>query len=198
MKPKNPQFSALISTAELDGLVRQFGVVFQRFGLRQSLGRIWAVLYLSPEPVNQADLAQLLGLSSGLISASLRELQKWSAIRTVSISGSRRTHYVAEHNLLRMLTTILAKREMDAIRELQVAIRQANARCQQTSRANDMQERLQAVEESAELYATLASLVPRLARLPVRGIKRAVRLLRAIRPADELSDAPTTSGGLRL
>ena len=197
MKPISPQFSALIATAELDGLVRQFGVVFQRFGLRQSLGRIWAVLYLSPEPVTQSDLAKVLGLSSGLISASLRELQKWSAIRTVSMTGSRRTHYVAEHNLLRMLTTILAKREMDAIRELQLAIRQANTRCQQTERAHDMQDRLQAVEESAELYATLASLVPRLARLPVRGIKRAVRLLRAIRPADELS-SPTNSGGIRL
>jgi len=97
-----------------------------------------------------------------------------------------------------MLTTILAKRELDAIRELQSAIRLAHTRCEDADQPRDFQTRLRAVEESAELYATLAGLVPTLARLPVRGIKRAVRLLRTIRPADELPENTSQSGGLRV
>ena len=194
----SPPFTALISAPEMDTLIRQFGVVFHRFGLRRSLGRIWAVVYLSPEPVTQADLVELLGLSAGLVSSSLRELEELSALHTTSIEGSRRTHYVAEDSLLRMLASILAKRELDAIRDLRNAIRHARQVFRRSPHSDLITSRLRGVEESAELYATLAALVPSLARLPVGAAKRAVRLLKSIRPGDESTSSSRRRAGVSM
>jgi DNA-binding transcriptional regulator GbsR (MarR family) len=169
----------------MDTLIQQFGVVFHRFGLRRSLGRIWAVVYLSPEPVSQGDLVELLGLSAGLVSSSLRELVNLSALQTTTVEGSRRTHYVAEDSLLRMLASILAKRELDAIRDLRNAIQEARRVFRRSHYGEVIANRLRGVEESAELYATLAALVPSLARLPVGAAKRAVRILKSVRPGEE-------------
>ena len=181
----SPRFTALLSAPEMDTLIQQFGVVFHRFGLRRSLGRIWAVVYLSPEPVSQGDLVELLGLSAGLVSSSLRELVNLSALQTTTVEGSRRTHYVAEDSLLRMLASILAKRELDAIRDLRNAIQEARRVFRRSHYGEVIANRLRGVEESAELYATLVALVPSLARLPVGAAKRAVRILKSVRPGEE-------------
>ena len=45
------------------------------------MGRVWAVLYLSPEPLTAQDLRELLRLSSGAVSMILSDLSRWGVVR---------------------------------------------------------------------------------------------------------------------
>src|SRR5262249_20190757 len=53
------------------------GRLIEFWGFKRNMGRVWAVLYLSPEPLTAQDLRELLRLSSGAVSMILSELSRW-------------------------------------------------------------------------------------------------------------------------
>src|SRR5689334_10983512 len=75
------------------------------------MGRIWSVLYLSPEPLSAEDLRQALKLSSGAVSMTLNELSRWGVVRKVWVQGERKDFYTAEVQLWRMISRVLGERE---------------------------------------------------------------------------------------
>ena len=87
------------------------GRLIEFWGFKRNMGRIWAVLYLSPEPLTAQDLRQLLGLSSGAVSMTLAELARWGVVRKVWIQGNRRDHFAPEVHLWRMISRVLSQRE---------------------------------------------------------------------------------------
>jgi DNA-binding transcriptional regulator GbsR (MarR family) len=87
------------------------GRLIEFWGFKRNLGRIWAVLYLSPEALSAEDLRHLLKLSSGAVSMSLSELLRWGVVRRVWVQGERRDFYVAEVQLWKMISRVFSERE---------------------------------------------------------------------------------------
>ncbi len=170
---------------ELQQLREQFGAFFFHFGFRRNLGRIWATLYFTPRPLDQGELASLLGLSSGLISSSLTELERTGAVRVIAQPGRRRACYEAERRLLRTVATILTRRDLEAVHALRDTVLAARrSGLGGELRAGEptwFDARLQRVLDIAELYELLARLVVRAARLPEPALNHLVRALRNTR-----------------
>ena len=91
------------------------GRLIEFWGFKRNLGRIWAVLYLSPEALSAEDLRQALKLSSGAVSMSLSELLRWGVVRRVWVQGERRDFYVAEVQLWKMISHVFSERERTEI-----------------------------------------------------------------------------------
>lgn len=169
--------------AELvDGLAR----FFDRFGFRRNLGRLWAALYLSPQPLTQAELGELLGLSAGLISSGLKELEHYGAVRVVMLRGSRATHYEAEERLLRIVAAILTRRELPSVRKLRETVRNVRLEyapdaLRDTSWPQRFERRLDAIERLCDLYDALTGLIARISRLPSVAIENTMRVVGAAR-----------------
>lgn len=72
-------------------------------GLPKSLGEIYGLIFISPDPLSLDDLVEGLGMSKGSASQGLRALKGLGAIREISVEGSRRTHYVADIELKRLV-----------------------------------------------------------------------------------------------
>ncbi|MFO0672818.1 MAG: hypothetical protein U0235_24915 [Polyangiaceae bacterium] len=53
------------------------GRLIEFWGFKRNMGRVWAVLYLSPEPLSAEDLRHALTLSSGAVSMTLSEPSRW-------------------------------------------------------------------------------------------------------------------------
>jgi len=87
------------------------GRLIEFWGFKRNLGRIWAVLYLSPEAQSAEDLRRLLSLSSGAVSMALGELLRWGIVRRVWVQGERRDFYVAEVQLWKMISRVFSERE---------------------------------------------------------------------------------------
>lgn len=91
------------------------GRLIEFWGFKRNMGRIWSVLYLSPEPLSAEDLRQALSLSSGAVSMTLNELSRWGVVRKVWIQGERKDFYAAEVQLWRMISRVFSEREKTEI-----------------------------------------------------------------------------------
>ncbi len=91
------------------------GRLIEFWGFKRNMGRIWAVLYLSPDPLSAEDLRQSLKLSSGAVSMTLNELARWGVVRKVWVQGERKDFYAAEVQLWRMISRVFSEREKTEI-----------------------------------------------------------------------------------
>jgi DNA-binding transcriptional regulator GbsR (MarR family) len=101
------------------------GRLIEFWGFKRNMGRIWAVLYLAPEPLSARTLRDRLKVSVGSVSMTVNELQRWGVVRRVFIDGSRQEHFVAEHNVWKMVSRVFRERELVEIVEAISAFEEA-------------------------------------------------------------------------
>ncbi len=103
------------------------GRLIEFWGFKRNMGRVWSVLYLSPDPLSAEDLRHLLRLSSGAVSMTLSELSRWGVVRKVWVQGERKDFFVAEVQLWRMISRVFNEREkveiVSAIEAFEAALR---------------------------------------------------------------------------
>jgi DNA-binding transcriptional regulator GbsR (MarR family) len=95
------------------------GGLMESWGFKRNMGRMWTVLYLSPDPLSAAQLAEQLSLSAGAVSMLLSELSHWGAVKRAWVPGERRDYYQAETNIWKMVSRVFRQREL---RRINVAI----------------------------------------------------------------------------
>ncbi len=107
--------------------VMHFGEMGSRWGIARTVGQIYAVLFLSEEPLNADAIVQALGVSRSNVSTGLKELQSWSLVHRHDIHGDRRDHFAATLDMWETVRTLIAerkKREIDPtlsrLRELEL------------------------------------------------------------------------------
>ena len=91
------------------------GRLMEFWGFKRNMGRVWTVLYLSPEPLSAEDLRCALALSSGAVSMTLSELARWGVVRKVWIQGERKDFYTSEVQLWRMISRVFNERERSEV-----------------------------------------------------------------------------------
>lgn len=100
------------------------------WNFKPSLGRVWTVLYLSPEPIDAEEIERLSGLSSGNVSISLQELMQWGAVRRAHSAGRRRLFEV-ETDIWMLVARVFRERELRlvgrTISQLELALQQLDA-----------------------------------------------------------------------
>ncbi|RME70845.1 MAG: ArsR family transcriptional regulator [Planctomycetota bacterium] len=101
------------------------GRVIEFWGFSRHLGRIWTLLYLSPEPLPAAEIQRQLAVSAGAASMHLRELQRWGVVRKVWVPGERKDFYEAETDLWKMVFRVMQERETKLLDETEAALQQS-------------------------------------------------------------------------
>ena len=103
-----------------DNFVEGIGYLVSTVGLNRVIGQLYAILFLSNEPLCLDDMAETLRISKGNASVNIRELEKLGVVRKVWVKGSRRDFYEAELDLEKMIKSGIVeavKRRMDMILE---------------------------------------------------------------------------------
>lgn len=96
--------------------VLHFGEMGRSWGFNRTVGQIYALLFLSPEPVHADQIVDSLGFSRSNVSMGLKKLQGWNLIRLVHLAGDRRDHFATPDDLWAILRTLVEerkKREVD-------------------------------------------------------------------------------------
>ena len=96
--------------------------------LSQLQGRIFALLYLTPEQLSLDQIADELQQSKSNISVNIRGLVEWHLVRRVSVERSRKDHYEAATNFWLVMREIMERR-------FRWNLRQVLASVAETSRA---------------------------------------------------------------
>lgn len=154
------------------------GRLMEFWGFRRHMGRIWTILYLSPDPMTTADLADTLQLSSSAVSLSLGELVRWGAVRKTWRPGERKDFYEAETSVWKLLRRVYERRELNLIREASEAFADAQTTLDEArGRATgDERRRLDHMRKRLSRLSALSKAGERLVGLLVAG--------RAINPGD--------------
>jgi DNA-binding transcriptional regulator GbsR (MarR family) len=142
------------------------GRLMEFWGFKRHMGRVWAVLYLSDQPLTAADLRDRLALSSGAVSMTVSELSRWGVVRKVFVQGERRDYFEAEGNLWKMISRVLRERELGEISEAIEAFEDALANLKRKhdgsehhQRATVQQARIEQLLELARLGRSMVSTV---------------------------------------
>jgi DNA-binding transcriptional regulator GbsR (MarR family) len=104
-----------LSSLEQD-FVLHFGEMGSRWGINRTVGQIYALLFLSEQPLNAEQMVEKLGFSRSNVSMGLKELQAWNLVRLKHLPDDRRDYFTAPDDLWEIVRTLVAerkKREID-------------------------------------------------------------------------------------
>ena len=90
------------------------GALIEFWGFKRNMGRLWCVLFLHDRAMSAEELKEFLSVSTGTISTTLGELQRWQVVRKADVQ-SRREYYVAETNIWTMVSRVFKDRELGEI-----------------------------------------------------------------------------------
>lgn len=96
--------------------ILHLGEMGSRWGINRTVGQIYALLFVSREPLNADDIVHALGLSRSNVSMGLKELQSWQLVRSQHLPGDRREYFTAPEDIweiFRVLVEERRKREVD-------------------------------------------------------------------------------------
>jgi DNA-binding transcriptional regulator GbsR (MarR family) len=82
-----------------------FGNIAAFWGLTRTQGRIYGLLFLAPEPLDQAEIRARLDISAGSASMTLQSLLDWGVVQR------RDRLYVAQTDLWKAITEVFRRRE---------------------------------------------------------------------------------------
>ncbi len=96
--------------------VSHFGEMGSRWGINRTVGQIYALLYVSQEPLCADQIVEALGISRSNVSMSLRELQGWNLVVLKHLPSDRRDFFTTPGDVWQILRTLAEerkKREVD-------------------------------------------------------------------------------------
>ena len=92
------------------GCADYFDEAGRLFGLPPSVGRIYGLLYGSPQPLSFTDIVEQLEISKGSASQGLQFLRSLGAVSVVENGGERRELFEPELSLRRLVSGVLRER----------------------------------------------------------------------------------------
>ena len=102
----DPLEGPLLAVADTIGALMEF------WGFKRAFGRVWAVLYLAPQPLTAQELGERLTMSAGAVSMTTSELLKWGVVKKVWKPGDRRDFFEPETSIWKMVTRVFREREL--------------------------------------------------------------------------------------
>jgi DNA-binding transcriptional regulator GbsR (MarR family) len=139
-------------------VVDTVGGLMEFWGFRRAMGRMWAMLFLTPQPMSAQELGERLGMSTGAVSMTLAELVKWDVVRKSWVPGDRKDYYEPETSIWKMVSRVFRERELARIRAAIETFQDTLAELGRARGSGDEKKRLKFLAERIESLLQLARL----------------------------------------
>ena len=107
----------------LSAVADQIGDAISHSGFDPLVGRIWTVLFLSPDPLDAKSIGKALKAPAKKVDAALVEMERWGSV--VRHLHAAVPQYAAEVNVIKVLVCVLREREMPGIEALALSLKRA-------------------------------------------------------------------------
>ncbi len=131
--------------------VLHFGEMGSRWGINRTVGQIYAVLFLSDQPLNAEQIVEKLGFSRSNISMGLKELQAWSLVRLKHLPDDRRDYFTTPEDLWEIVRILVAERKKREIDPTLSKLRELEMQTPDSASDRHAHERLSELRELIEL-----------------------------------------------
>src|SRR3954464_5520760 len=144
--------------AALSPLVRSFvghfGEMGSRWGINRTVGQIYALIFVSPQPVNADEIAEALEFSRSNVSMGLKELQAWRLVNLRHRPGDRREYFDAPTDPWDIFRTLAEERRRREIEPTLSMLRNALIEPATTPEDRVAQDRMRGMHDLIELMST--------------------------------------------
>jgi DNA-binding transcriptional regulator GbsR (MarR family) len=106
----------MILAPMIQTFVLHFGEMGSRWGINRTVGQIYALLYLSDEPLNADQIVHGLGFSRSNVAMGIKELVAMNLVMLRHIPNDRKDYYATHDeiwDIVRNLVEVRRKREID-------------------------------------------------------------------------------------
>lgn len=159
-----------------------FETFFSAMGFKSRLGRVWGLLALTGRPMNAADIATDLDMSSGSVSEALSELRGWGAVTSEHSREQNGKVHSAVSDTLKIVTTVLRRREQVAVQNFKENARSALTHVTQKYGKDDARSKtLQSIVTTSEIAeSTIQFFVAAGAAVPSGEESKVARVLKRL------------------
>ena len=127
--------------------VSHFGEMGSRWGINRTVGQIYALIYVSPRPLNADEIGQSLEFSRSNVSMGLKELQSWRLVNLRHVSGDRREYFDAPTDAWEIFRTLAEERRRREIEPTLSMLRNALLESPSSEEDRIAQERMKSMHE---------------------------------------------------
>ncbi len=160
-------------TPTVSRFVLHWGEMGARWGVNRTVSQIHALLYIAGRPMHADEIVETLAVARSNVSNSLRELQGWSLIRLVHLSGDRRDHYETSTHVWELMRTIVRERQKREIAPTIGVLQQLLAEPAMRQEPVEIKRRM---EETLELLETLTSWSEEMLKLDTETLSQVLKL----------------------
>lgn len=177
----------MLLTPTVSRFVLHWGEMGARWGVNRSVSQIHALLYISGRPMHADEIVEALEIARSNVSTSLRELQGWSLVRLVHLSGDRRDHYETSSHVWELMRTIVRERQK---REIAPTVAILQLLLSEPSMRQEPVEVKHRIEETLELLETLTAWSEEMLKLDTETLSQVLKLGARIKKLLGKSGAP--------
>ncbi|CAN7287171.1 GbsR/MarR family transcriptional regulator [Rhizobacter sp. LjRoot28] len=134
--------------------VSHFGEMGSRWGINRTVGQIYALIFMSPRPVNADEIAEALEFSRSNVSMGLKELQSWQLVNLRHLPGDRREYFDAPTDAWEIFRTLAEQRRRREIEPTLSMLRSALLDQPSSEEDRIAQERMKGMHDLIELMTT--------------------------------------------
>jgi len=153
--------------------------ISQFWGFPKAMGAIYAVIYLSPDPVSLDQLVEQVKITKGAVSTNVRALERLGMVHRHIQIGERKDYYLAEVDFWKIVRGILKEREKS---EFDRALRSVSSSLEMLHSSTELDddhrlssfyiERLSAMQHFFNSLDNLVALLLSLDELRITGLER--------------------------
>jgi DNA-binding transcriptional regulator GbsR (MarR family) len=126
-----------------------------RWGINRAVGPMYAVIFLSPRPVNADEIAETLEFSRSNVSRGLKELQSWRLVKLSHQPGDRREYFEAPKDVWEIFRVLAEERRRREIEPTLSMLRMALLEEPTSDEERYAQQRMREMREIHELIDRL-------------------------------------------
>ncbi|MBS9781315.1 MAG: MarR family transcriptional regulator [Gammaproteobacteria bacterium] len=160
-------------TKTKEQFILHWGEMGTKWGVNRSVSQIHALLFIAGKPMNAEEITETLGLARSNVSNSIKELQNWRLVHTVSVLGDRREHFSTDEDvwaLLRIITAERQRREIEPTVQFLKQLMESEAFNDEDSTAQNR------IRQTHQLVSTLSQWMQQIIQLPTKTLVTILQL----------------------
>ncbi len=154
------------------------------WGFPKGMGALFAVLYLSPNPLSLDDLVEQSGLTKGAVSTNVRALARLGLVHRSTRLGDRKDYYEAETDFYKSVRSILKERQNTEFDRAVASVKETLSKLEAGAGSSDpaeqafLLERVRALQSFFEALDSLFSAISRLESLGFGTVQTILNILK--------------------
>ena len=165
--------------------VSHFGEMGSRWGINRTVGQIYALIFVSPKPLNADEVADALEFSRSNVSIGLKELQSWRLVRLKHLAGDRREYFEAPQDVWEIFKSLAEEKRRREVEPTLSMLRAALVETPGNEADAHAQKRMQQMHELIDLSSTWFDDVQ---RLSPETIARLMRMGSSVKTVLDMTD----------